>query len=355
MSIIRFNSNFDNIEIQIFGSWNYNEIIPLNVDFPIESDGYSFEGVPDEGYLIANIEGLDSDGFPVDFLRIEDNEIVGYKNIDGSTDYTIDITLEKNFEPPIREVSGFNKVYLVTNETLSKLSKERFIAGGGGTGEEKYDLGQFIINTLELPFPVPIDLLGDIEKIILGSTRMETETTEILSDSIVLDMGVISVPHKYNNSFDYVDTEIKLHLPYVDSIDIEIEYSIGYDISIQYIIDLYSGENTVNITSSKTGKIIHSKKYKLGRNIPFITSNNRQQGSITDNSGLNNGVDTAFIEVIRSVPSGLNEFNDKILAQSNLKGVTGYVVIQNIILNTIATMSEKNMILNILKSGVFIR
>src|SRR5699024_155931 len=130
-------------------------------------------------------------------------------------------------------------------------------------------LANYMINLIHVPFTIDNSLLGSINKIRLGTFLIKTTATEILTDVVNIEVGEIHVPKKYNNSYDFLETETVLYLPFVDSIELKPEYVIGFKISISYHIDLYSGSGTVNIKSSKNKKIIHSSKFIVGRQIPF--------------------------------------------------------------------------------------
>lgn len=258
-------------------------------------------------------------------------------------------------QPPTK-ISGFNHLYLVDNEKLGSLTKERFIiTSGEPISTIVIDLGQFIINILELPFTIPSDVLGNDDNIILGNNKLKTIATYITVDELVLNLGSITVPSKYDNSLDYMDTDVKLHLPYHEPIDLDVEYVINHTIELEYIIDLYSGDSTINVKSSKTGKVIETKKFKLGRDIPFATAtDNKRVNSLSDMQGINNHVDTAFIEVIRNKPNALNRFSNTVEIEGNLINEQGFIIVNEIDLKTSATLQEKNSIIQLLKNGVVI-
>ena len=125
----------------------------------------------------------------------------------------IDVVSSEN--QPSKDVSGFNYLYLVDRDKLKSLSKERFITNG-------VDLGTYIINLLELPFVVNEEIKGTENPIVLGNAVANTKAVEILVDEIQIDLGDIIVPNKYNNSYDFINTETKLHLPFVNTIDLDI-------------------------------------------------------------------------------------------------------------------------------------
>lgn len=297
------------------------------------------------GYVITNAYFMDS-GVPTNLDISSDGKSVTYVfNESHNKTYPFTITTVKQQN---EDVTGFNHLYKVDKTILKSISLERFAT-------EK-DLGQYMLNVLELPFTVSNVIEGELNNISLGNFTLKVQALELTNDSVLIDVGNIFVPSKYHNSYDYKDTVIKLHLPYIRTIEIDTFYVINQTISIHYIIDLYSGGTTVNIISDKVNKVIHSERVNIGRNIPFISPKEQSiKGYIQDNQGLENGVRTAFIEVIRNVPSSLDTFSNEMVVQSKLEDVRGYVSVSNILLNTNANFNEKNSIIQLLKDGVYIK
>lgn len=267
-------------------------------------------------------------------------------------EYAPDVVVEceTNGTPTPETIAGFNHVYMMTKTNLRELASERFQIGS-------QDLGEFIIALLELPFKVEGDIVGLEKSIELGYQLMETKAIEILDDELHIELGEIEVPKTFNNSYDYINTECILHLPFTNNIKLDTHYVIGETIYIDYIIDLYSGEATLNIASSFTGSIIQSENFIVGRMIPFISKiNGNKYNSLSDSKELRNGIVTPFIEVIRNIPYQMNEpFNTMISETGLLRDFTGFVEVEDIILNCGATNDEMGTINSLLRNGVHIK
>lgn len=303
---------------------------------------YTFELVVHENYELVSATRTNRAGEIVDIVANKFTSAVGEYELIVEI-----VTKEKN---PDRDVTGFNKLYKVDKQLLHSIAGERFVGGG-------VDLAEYFINILELPFSLDESIIGEEQAIRLGSEFLNTQAPEILKDSVRVDLGTIHVPKKYNNSYDYMNTTITLHLPFSDSISLEMGYVIGYDISITYIIDLYSGDMTINVSSSRVNKVIHSQTSKIGRDIPFIR---RVGGNITNqlttSSGVVNDVLAPYIEVIRNkIYDESNIFKTNVTVYDSLSNITGYVSVNKIMLSTSATAGEKDMILNHLRNGVYIK
>lgn len=254
------------------------------------------------------------------------------------------------------DVAGFNYVYRVDKEILRSIAGERFEVYTGDGTVEVIDLGEFILNVLELPFTISDGVLGEEKLVVLGNVTLETYATEILTDKLEVDLGSIDVPATYNNSYDYLNTTVTLHLPYVESIELEPDFVIGETVDVSYIINLYTGETTVNISSSKN-EIIISRQVQIGREIPFMKAQSHEMMFSSRGSfGIDNKITTAFIEVSRNVPYKIdNAFDDNVVDYVQLKDVDGYVTVNEIKLETNATFQEKQEIKNILRNGVIIK
>lgn len=311
----------------------------------------------DEGHLIERAYASYSawgEDIEDEFI-INEGGKVATRRINLNSDYEYVVTVETIGSGGSDYEGGFNNLYLTDYKTLNSIAMEDLIRSWGQNNSIRIDLRDYIINVLEIPFNIPDDLIGDNENIQLGNWQLNTHAPSIKNNLFVLEMGSIEIPSKYGNSYDYMNTDIKLFLPYIKEIDLEVEYVIGYTISIQYLIDLYSGVATVNVYSSKTNKIIYSENRKLGRNIPFVSRGHNVVNSLSDENGINNGVSNAYIEVIRNVPSNLNKFSNRVTIENVLLHETGFISVNEIELKTSATLQEKNTINQLLRNGVVIK
>lgn len=248
-------------------------------------------------------------------------------------------------------VSGFVNLYKTNNSELMSLSKARFVNNEVTT----VDYGEFITQLYILPFTIPNDIIGEKSNIILGNYDSKVESTLITDSKLYINGGTITVPNKYNNVYDYLNTTATLRLPFFNPIIIDVDNVIGKEITINYIIDLYSGNCTATITSSFTGEIIHSETTNIVTQIPFIQ---KQNNSIVNRlSSVNkNLIDTAFIEVVRNIPYYANDiFGKATIVFDTVGSVTGYCEVSDIQLITTATNEEKEQIKSLLKDGIFIK
>lgn len=257
-------------------------------------------------------------------------------------------------------IVGTNNVYLITSEILKQVNKKRFksVSKGGDSLETiTYDYGQFILSVLAIPFAVPAENVILPENITLANFDTGVPAPKINVDVLKINLGDIVVPAVNNNLYDYVNTVALLHLPRMDSVAIELEYVIGHTISIEYLLDCYNGDVTVNIYSDRIEAPIITKSVNIGVNVPYTNTNN---AAALDNGNIevggDNGVTKAFIELVK-VDSVLKDglFTIPVIDEAVLNTAKGFVQVEHVELKTRALRNEKEMIVNILNNGVIIK
>ena len=252
------------------------------------------------------------------------------------------------------QARGTSGVFKIDKTILAQINNKRFVdVGDGGT----QDYGDFILSVLELPFKINPSLLLNEESVMLGTLNTNVKARKVNTDLIPLDLGNIVIPNNYNNLLDYANTKAILHLPRVTPINIDLEYVIGQTIGINYNIDCYSGNATINITSTKINDVIITKQVDLGIDIPFI---NAVTGKTVNNSNIDlggdNGVLIPYIEIVRNDAILANGFfTVPVVDESLISGQSGFIKIDNVELETSALGNEKAQIISLLNSGVIIK
>ena len=290
-----------------------------------------------------------TDGAITNFLYNEVTYLIASMNENN----TRDIYLNDDYiaTKEIEQVGTFVNLYKTNQTELTKLSKVRFSESMG----QVTDYGGYINSLYILPFNIPSDILGNTSTILLGNLDSNVESTLIATYLFDVDMGSIEVPLKYDNIYDYVNTECILHLPFLDKVFLQSEYVIGQTLTITFTIELYSGNLTVNIVSSFNNEIVASVQGLIGMNIPFIQKSNG--GVINSVSNVyKNRNNRCFIEVNRNIPytKNNNVFGGSVVEYGKIGDYTGYLECDSLVLNTKATNQEQEEIKNIIRNGVFI-
>ena len=197
-------------------------------------------------------------------------------------------------------------------------------------------------------------MIADKANIQLGAYDSKVSADTIQDYILYVNMGSIKIPEKYHNAYDYKETVCYLHIPYCDTIQLENFYVINHVIKLEYKIDLYSGECTVNIFSDITDEIIASKSFIIGSQIPFMQI---QTGGISNQikQVLDNGIITPYIEVVRNIPYNINTlFGRETVDYGKLENYRGFIKVSDIMLNISAKNDEKSEIISLLRNGVYI-
>ena len=295
-----------------------------------EDNGYTYD-------LVKNLEKTT--------LTIDTTQITGLS----------DITLNDNYVAtlPVETIGGFCNLYKVTEKELSQLSKVRFQKDT--TSDTVVDYGTSITQLYILPLNLPAEIIGDKSNIILGSFDSQVESTLLNNYTVDYDMGAITVPSKYNNAYDFINTTCTLRVPFFNAVALDPENVVGHTISIKFTLDLYSGNVTMNVMSDFTGGIIYSATANIVTQIPFIQKQNNSVVNQLSNV-FKYVIATPVIEVVRNIPyqADNSTFGRETVQVAKLNTVHGYCEVDNVNLVTLATNDEKDSIISLLKEGVFI-
>ena len=252
-------------------------------------------------------------------------------------------------------VKGANNLYKINKADLKQVNIDRFV-NSGSNPPTVIDYGTNILGVINLPFNINPDYIQDPELIKLGTHETTVTAPKIITDKLYLDLGNITVPMP-ENSLGFINATALIHLPYANSLNLDINEVLGQIINVEYVIDLYNGNSYVNIKSNKSDSIIASSSVDLGVNIPYssMLGNNNTVYNSNMSLGGDNHVKTPYIEIIQNIPIlGNGFFTAPITAESTLNSEKGFIQVENINLNVTATSNEKDMILTALRSGVII-
>ncbi len=256
------------------------------------------------------------------------------------------------------DVRGSNSVYAVADDDLSKITAARFVQPAGGEDSSGVDYGRFILGLIKLPFAVDASNIVGTEQVMLGPLETGVFAGLMNVDRLTYSLGSIAVAGSEGNVLDFADTEAVLHLPYTNPVKLDIDYVIGQTVTVDLLINLYDGTADYNITSTKLGGVVITEKVRLDIGIPFASPETAPGSSSPTNIdfGVDNGVKTAYIEVLRKgqvLPYGF--FTSPVVVESTIGSQTGYVVVEDVNLKVPrATASEIAEIERLLGGGVIL-
>lgn len=251
---------------------------------------------------------------------------------------------------------GVNNVYLLDAPTARQVMNKRFIqikASGEGV-----DYAETIIGLINIPFTIDSKYKTGQQKIMLADFDTQLTGIELNTDTIIVNMGSISIPHLNNDFTDYEKTEVNLFLPFCDSVTLKSSDVVGYNVNIYYWVNCYNGETLINIYSNKNNALIESRKVDLRVSVPFnkigVTPSNNAFNQV-QSTGYN-GVNTPYIE-LKTLDNVLKNglFTNPVIDEKTLIDEKGFIEVENIELSVKATLQEKSEILNLLRQGVIIK
>lgn len=241
-----------------------------------------------------NVTGNNKSDITIPLNTTKDNTIT-----DNMTNIVLTASATK-----IEQHVGYEHNYLITDTELNALSNEQiWNYVGGDTNEEHYNVSAYINNLVELPFKV--DTKTSVERISLGRVQAHTVSHEAKSKIINLDLGVVTVPKKYNNAYDYQTQSIKLYTPFVAPITIDPVNAINKAIHIVYNVDLSNGNLTINLYNDDV--LFFTGTNNIGSQLPFL--NTLKNTIINRDTHFNdNNVRQAYIVVTREAPILDNDY-----------------------------------------------
>ena len=155
---------------------------------------------------------------------------------------------------------------------------------------------------------------GTSQSLVLGNVTT-TANAVPCNESIVINVGSVTLPRKYNNFLDFEPyTKVQIYLPFYGCAMLDSSLVIGRTITIKYIIDVITA--TAKIKIIHADKTLYEFKTTCGSDLP-ITSSNRasvEMGYLS--SGVGMGVSLASGNIIGAIASGLS------MAQSQYHSTT---------------------------------
>ena len=241
------------------------------------------------------------------------------------------------------------RVYMVDDKGLNELTKQAENFYKGGTNAN-YDFTEFINQLYYLPFTVDENLSDPTNKIDTGLWSLNAPAREMKDTILNIDLGEIKVIPENDNGFDYNIESIKLYLPLVLPVQIDFQDCYKKPISINYKINLMTGNATISISSND--KIIYTFNQNVQTNLQmFSIYNNKDFGSL--NNSINNEILSPYIKVNYYKPVE-NLVSYETLEHNNLSSYTNFVKTRNASV-TCGTQQEQQEIENLLDGGIYIK
>ena len=236
-------------------------------------------------------------------------------------------------------VSEMYTVYSVSPSDLQAVSNKRFenVSVNGAYNEQ---LITYINDLYRLPLTFK-DL--PTQALMLKNETVVSSAHVIPNVTYTYDLGTVTLPKKYSNSNDY-NNVYNVLLPYYGVYTLDNAKTLDTAIQIMAVIDIISGSCTYIF--SREGHAIDSVKTNIKENLPYMTRDMQQTGSLTTVTQFE--VEPSITCYYHDITNAYvnKDVNDTV---SNLT----YFKADNIIQCEGISNKYKNLILNKLREGVF--
>lgn len=324
---------------------NFNDGDTINVGDTLQITAESgFEFVGDYTFTI--------NGETTSFRKNSDKTVLSYiftKQPQVETEVKVTGTITATREEI--DVVAFTSIYNPSDTELDELTKHLIVV----TSENIVtDYSSYISKLYIIPFDVSSLRLPSKKNIILRNYDTTTQSYILNHWKMTVNGGQITIPNKYENVYDFINTTCQVYIPYFDIVSVEPKYIIGQTVSIQYILNFYDGYLCVNLSSTLNDKIFFTDKIKASIDIPFSSP----EGNFVENE-INvpklESVFQPYVTVTRNIPKPVDgTFGKRNHFYSKLKDLNGWTVVEDIDLDIDIPSNEENELKSILKGGVFI-
>ena len=354
LTLTHCKSNTSSLPENTEEEWNSNHVIEKTITLTAD-DGYIF----DKDVIYYDYD-LNSGSYFKDTAKATNKNTISFTMLAGAYD---DLYRQKQ-KPEIIAVANPEKedvstgldsihIYHMRNAELDNLSNKLIsyfqTTASGDTEIQDYDYTRFINQVYRLPFSIPSNIEVDTTKVSAGLFNLNMNTKTIKVDHYDIDIGTIKIDSKDATSYNAI--KATLYLPFISSVQLDINDIVGHTISITYRINLLNGMNTL-IVENENG-LIYNQNVNVATNLQlFGAYYDKNVGSL--NSVLNNNLRQAYIVIERKKPiTNLLTYptNEHGLV-SDYKGLTKFANTQ---LHLDATYQEKQEILAQLEQGVIIK
>lgn len=321
---------------------------------------------------------------------------------DGNGDKTTDDILIPSLPSNTITASNLLKIYKMQPSTLSSLSD--FLWSDNLFDDLKQILGNPIDSIVSLKILYCDVLVSSSENIILGNIDTGISTGRVNLQYLYLDCGTIQIDEYFGNALDYNPyTTAEVFLPFCGTIPLDIDDIMKANVNIEYIIDVLSGSCVAhvkvqkNVDNTELNSILYTASGNLSVDIPISANNSiglttalvgavansvfstssgspigeissalsvsamKQRVSKNNNLGSNFGalsIKKPYITIHRPIQSVAEDYSKfvgfPLNVNKKLKDVNGFTTVDSAILNFNALTEEKEMIIDLLQSGVFV-
>lgn len=335
--------------------YDNDTLIPKDKDYIFETGAGKYLKLrPKAGFLIESASHRSGTGSVVKYEILENGklaQILMNRNLYNFKP-TINTIIDPNAQTPT--IKGLNSIYAMkSDDDFRTLASKKY---SSYRPDDDTIYNDYFIGAIRLPFAISDDFVIGENEIMLKTVNTEITAKRLASDLYVWELGEITTPKEHDNLLDFINTECILHLPLIEPLKIDNAYCVGETLKIRYAINLYNGLSSVLVESSKIGGVCLEKNVDLNIKIPYATEHSPQENSPYNvRFGVMNEVKTPYLEILQNkanLPNGA--FTIPITDEKPLTDERGFIKVNEIELQCLATDSELAKIKSLLNAGVFI-
>ena len=325
-----------------FNSMVENETYTLTLN---ANNGYKFVSTP-----ILEINNRDL--VVLDFTKITDYQ------------YTLTFTADSSYfdtntnailsgvaveETVIVNKYGAIQVYKPSTSDMAELATKRFRANNtvDGITYSDIDLGSYITQFKRVFFDV---VSSSKSNILLGRHDTLINTDVVNNDDVTIDCGTVLIQGSNNNELDAKIYKIKLVLPFYEVVELPSIY-MNKTIHIVYQCNVITGyaDILINEVVSNTDILIVKYRCKVSQDLPYILDYDKLNGALSDMQ-LNTSPKIILQKNNTFIDKGYTTYKKDLISNE-----VGYFEVKDIVSMSVnATQKEKDLIENLLKSGVYL-
>lgn len=334
----------------------------LNNCSVIPSFNSMVEGVSYNLTLNAN-QGFKFVTTPTLEIHNRNNVVLDFKKV-TDYQYTLSFTAKSDYfdsdenavlsgvaveETPIVNKYGAIQVYNPSNSDMVSLATKRFRENGtvNGITYNDVDLGNYITQFKRVFFNVETSTK---QNILLGVHDTLINTDTVFNDDVTIDCGTVFIEGTNGNELDTKIYRIKIVLPFYEVVELPSIY-MNKTIHIVYQSNVITGyaDILINEVVGDTDILIVKYRCKISQDLPYILSYDKLNGSLSDMQ-LNTSPKIILQKKNTFIDKGYNTFKENLISNES-----GYFEVKDIVSMSVnATQKEKDLIENLLKSGVYI-
>ena len=321
----------------------------------VENETYTLTLNANKGYKFVSTPILEIDNrdlVVLDFIKVTDYQYTLTFTADSSyfdTDTNAILSGVAVEETPIVNKYGAIQVYKPTTSDMTELATKRFRANNtvDGITFADIDLGSYITQFKRVFFDVDTSSKSNI---LLGRHDTLINTDVVNNDDVTIDCGSVLLEGANGNELDTKIYKIKLVLPFYEVVELPSIY-MNKTIHIVYQCNVITGyaDILINEVVGDTDLLITKYRCKISQDLPYILSYDKLNGSLSDMQ-LNTSPKIILQKNNTFIDKGYTTYKKGLISNE-----VGYFEVRDIVSMSVnATQKEKDLIENLLKSGVYL-